>query len=60
MAHDPFAALALDAMEVDQDDLPSRPKGVMDRLQSSLRKLKVVVGIADENQVYLFSASSSS
>src|SRR5262245_1392999 len=51
MAHDPFATIALDPMEVDQDDLPSGSKGVMDGLQGSLRELEVVVRVADEHQV---------
>src|SRR5713226_6241380 len=51
MAQHPFAALTLDAMEVDQDDLSTGPQRIMDGLQGALRKLEMVVGVADENQI---------
>ncbi|MCI0681077.1 MAG: hypothetical protein L0Y71_03150 [Gemmataceae bacterium] len=38
-------------MEVDQDHLPAGSKRLVDGLESSLRKLEVVVGVADEHQI---------
>src|SRR6516162_4906929 len=46
-----LAALTFDAMEIDQDDLSRWSKGVIDGLQRSLRKLEMVVRVADENQI---------
>src|SRR5262245_28253058 len=51
MAQHPFAAFAFDAIKVDQDDLPAGSKGFMDRLHGSLRKLEMVISVADENQI---------
>ena len=51
MAQHPLAAFALDAMKIDQDELPTGSEGVVDGFQSSLRKLEVVVSIANKNQI---------
>src|SRR4029079_16408334 len=51
MAQNEFAALAFDAVEVDQNESSTWAKGVMDRLERSLRKLEMVVGVADEDEI---------
>jgi hypothetical protein len=51
MPHDKIAALALDAVEVDEDNSTSGSQGVMNGLERSLRKLEVMIGVADENEI---------
>ncbi|HEV3146623.1 MAG TPA: hypothetical protein VGZ47_22235 [Gemmataceae bacterium] len=51
MAHHKDAALTFNAVEVDQDDLASWSKGVVDGLKGALRELEVVVRVANKHKI---------
>src|SRR5204863_5430320 len=47
VAQGPFATLAFDALKIDQRDAPAGAKSLVDRLQRPLRKLEMMVNVAD-------------
>ena len=51
MVQQPYSGLTQDPMEVDHNDLTAGPQGFVNRSHRLVRKLEVVVGIADKDQI---------
>src|SRR5439155_7549413 len=51
VVHHPVGAHARDATEFHQYNLASRTEGLEDRMHGSVRKLEVMIGVADKGEV---------